>query len=270
MASWDEDHISVIDRVVMLGNRRAASDSPRQPLRQFLGSLPDIRRPIVARESGGGGAARPPGDRIQLVADNPWLLEVLDDAKHMSARHKRARRGLGPHEPEEDDLEDFGDDDLEPEVLADTFWMELAEAKALVSDKEGLDLFAVRPLGGKWTHEHLHVAFDAWQARAVSPDATDFLRRYGLQLAMRFDVSLYSNHGALLCANYWVAKMRCFYQLWKDAGCCDSHSFSEAEKASFREPDEFTELTTFCIVPAAQKRFRQLRELVPVGGGNKN
>ncbi|CAK0902148.1 unnamed protein product [Prorocentrum cordatum] len=267
MATWDVDHVVVIDRLTLLGNRRAVSDAPAQPLRRFLASLPDPPRPAKAPDGSVQGGPVHTSARAKMVAENPWLLDVIDDAQPIRQKRKRDPRGEGP-DAAECELEDaFGDDALEPEVLGAEFWQDLAEARALVAGGGGPDHFGLKPLGGEWTHAHLNVAHEAWQGRAASPLAKQFLEKYTLKGYMRFDVSLYTNEGALVCARYWVAGMSYFFDLWRGLGRCDAHAFTEAEIASFREPEEFTELTVSCTKPAAQKRFTMLRGLFPTGNG---
>jgi hypothetical protein len=217
---------------------------------------------------GHGGQAK--DGRARLVFENPWLLDVIDDGQPVAAMRKKAARtsgGFGLDEGDDDD-EDFGQDVVEaarPEDFAGDIFRHLAAARAEAADCFDDEQFRVKPLGGLWTATTLNVAQDAWQGRAVTAEAKAWCQRYSFQVAMRFDISLYTNAGALTCAMYWCQKLSCYYRIWAEAGGPDGHVYSDAEIASFVEPREFNELVGACRAPVAQRRFLQLRGLMPLG-----
>ena len=118
-----------------------------------------------------------------------------------------------------------------------------------------------------WTAAHAGVAQGAWQGKAVAGAPSEFSRGYGLQLAARFDVSLYTHLGALTCARYWVSRMALFFDRWMAAGAAIPYVFEAEDLEAWREPAEFTALTAVCLAPRAQRRFEQLRAMKPVGNG---
>jgi len=108
---------------------------------------------------------------------------------------------------------------------------------------------------------------DAWQGKAVGREPSDFCRRYRLQAAARFDVALYEHRGALVCARFWVQRMAFFFGTWVAAGAVLPYAFGVEDTDAWREPAEFTLLTTTCLAAKAQRRFGQPRALWPVGNG---
>lgn len=268
MADWHEGDMYVIEGISFLGGEHAVASSDWRPFRDFLQALPENERATQpsAAASSSASVTRPAAERAKFVAENPWLLEVLAPLKEAS--RKRSRKAAGPDDMIDDECagEDFANECAEPEAVAEQFWADLAVAKGQARGHDD-DHFVVRPLGGTWTHTHLQVAFDAWQARASTASAREWLDAYHIQRAARFDVSLYTSAGALICAQYWARKLGCYHRAWLDAGGRFPHTFSEAELALFQEPAEFTELSRSCRAAAAQKRFAQLRDLAPRGEG---
>lgn len=155
----------------------------------------------------------------------------------------------------------------EADITAEQVFREMSAAQAEAAETAETTDFCIRPLGGRWTAAHLNIAFDAWQARAVTKGAKDWCKMYNLQVAQRWDLSLYAHAGALHCAQYWCQKLEAYYNRFQEAG--GQPPFVDAdEDLAFDEPAEFSAIVQTCAAPSAQRRFAQRRALRPEGGGS--
>ena len=264
MCAWTEDMVDVLPGLVYLGQHRVASHSSPMPLRLFLDALPVVR----GARAGLGAAARGPGPptaAAMFLAEHPWAVQYIDEA----ARWLEKQRGAVEAEADEDPSDEVVSEELAFEVDDAVIGevsaaMEAARAEA-APDHAGS--FRVLPLGGVWLAAHAGIHMDAWQGKAVGREPSDFCRRYRLQAAARFDVGLYSHRGALVCARFWVQRMAFFFDTWVAAGAVLPYAFGVEDTDAWREPAEFTLLTTTCLATKAQRRFGQLRALWPVGNG---
>ena len=104
--------------------------------------------------------------------------------------------------------------------------------------------------------------------KAVLKEAADFCAAYGMQTAMRFEVSLYGRERALFCGRYWCNKMTHYYRLWVDLGAPVPYEFTAADHALWKDPDYFEpDFNPHGQIMKALRRVNMLKELKPVGRG---
>jgi len=88
-----------------------------------------------------------------------------------------------------------------------------------------------------------------------------------MQDTMRFNISVYEEEGAKLCAHTWCKQMGYFFAIWAESGHVTPFAFSDSDYAGWREPAEFTELVATIVRADAARQFANLRAMVPKGNG---
>ena len=117
-------------------------------------------------------------------------------------------------------------------------------------------------LGGSWTMVHKKVAYDAYRARAATPQSKRFCSLYGFNTTCRFSLSVYGEKQAAQLADYWVDRLTWFLNLWEAAGSDDSHVFQRVVLDDCPEAVDFATLAASADGQLA-RRIRELRGLVP-------
>lgn len=129
-------------------------------------------------------------------------------------------------------------------------------------DQQALDDFKVVILGGKWTMQHKHTAFDAIQGIARGGLAKEFCDRRGLQQSMRFDVSAYGQERCQVLARAFCHKMQYFLQAEIGNQDLVHKPFPPNVVGEYVEPSEMTKIASGQLSKALEKRICQIRELL--------
>lgn len=256
-----EKQVQVVRDLLFVAGRRCFSHARAKPLRDFLDDLPAKRRvaATAGRDATGADADLSVPEQVQLACQHPWALAHVDEGRRFL---KKQRAEEPPEDPlDGEDTEEH--EDLQAPLLPEDVFGEMEKAHQAVSN-DATSFFKVKPLGGMWTAMVLGKVQDAWAGTCIGRDSADFCKKFGLQVQMRFDTSLYGDDGALACARYWVAKHDFWMGLWQEAGCDDAWTVSEQEQLEFVEPPEFTALVETLHARKAQERFAQLRRLQPI------
>jgi hypothetical protein len=258
-----EDRVRVLKPIVFLSDGRVVSDAVARPLRDVLKELPLAPRG-TSSAADGIRQANPARSQAELVAEHPWLIHHVPELRRF-ARRKAAEHG-GPDEVGSEC--NSGDEEMHDEsadVAADIF-ARLAELRADLAKAEAADIFfRVVPLGGMSTLRTRGVGIDAYRGKAVGRDAESWCRRYGLQLAARYDISLYGPDGAATMAKEWCCRMTFFFTMFLDAGCPAPGSFPYVADCGYKESELFRGYAASLELPLALRRLEQLRCMMPVG-----
>lgn len=266
MRSWREEHISVLPGLVHTGGWRVKSHADPLSLSAFFESLPAV----PAKQNTDDDATRKAPNSAEAMAaklsEHPWAMEYLDAGRDVL---RRSGAKLGAAAARDEESYEFEQEEeaieLSEEAIAEVDAILSSARAAAASDHLGT--FRVLPLGGAWTARHSGIAIDAWQGRAVGAGVNDWCRRFHLQTSQRFDIQLYGQEGAQVCARYWAQKLFHFHDVWRAAGAPRMYTFSDEDLDGFAEPAAFTALVEQCRAPKAQRRFASLRMLRPIGSG---
>ena len=262
-AGVSESSVFVLTGLVFLPTCRVVCDSDKVPLRTYLDSLPKLTKSITARATAAparqfGGAE----SHAAIVQQNPWLLHHLGELKQWAKKHGLNKDGT--IESPDDDSGDVWADEV-VEATNDIF-QRLADLRSqLQSSEEAEAYFRVAPFGGMSCLRLKGVGIVAYRARAVGRVIEEWCKRYSLQVAATFDISLYSDEGAVTMGREWSSRMAYWYQLFLDGGAPETFEYTEEMLDGYKESGAFRELAEALTAPQAVKRVVQLRAMRPIG-----
>ena len=196
--------------------------------------------------------------REGLIQQFPWLAE-LDDREGLAndavAEAERTADAGGGRECSPADLD----------VEAETMCLKvLDEARAVLAAAEppvSHDDFKTRVLGDGWTLAHKGKAFDAYAGAASGVLATDFCRRRGVQLSMRFEAAAYGEVACGVMARGFCSRMQHYLNAELADPTLEGRRFGEDIHVAFVESSEMSTLVARSPSLALLGRAAQLRTL---------
>ena len=117
----------------------------------------------------------------------------------------------------------------------------------------------MRPLGGKWTIEHVGVAYDYFLCKPRN-NSTEmkWAVENGLGQERRFSTNAYGVEFAHLLAACYGHKAQWFFNQWADRDSSGATSY-----APWPEPDEFVQLFA-ALTPWQVQAAQKIRDWLPV------
>jgi hypothetical protein len=253
MPAISDNGIFVIPEAFHRGQSRITSLYHPEPLAKFLLTLPAPERSEPKAKS----ARKSKEDKEDLVLAFPWLAEL--DLREGFSKGSSTQSSKG--ESSQKHQESFCLEERDA-LQIEAFMKSLDEARAaLVLDKAlpASDDFKVCLLGGKWTMEHKHTAYDALQGSARGALAKDFCRKRELQMSMRFDVSAYGEATCQILARAWCHRLQYFLDQEVAHPDFQGKDFPADVVAAYQEASEFSKLASSGAGKALQRRIDQIR-----------
>jgi hypothetical protein len=150
-------------------------------------------------------------ETTELWRTQPWVWQFLDTG-----------RAPGPDEGDGDGGGHGAHDgrhERDEEVDAEVVYAALEERRLewAVADPAAYDAFSWRLLGGRWTAEHVGVAFDCFKAE-VRPLAKDWCILCGLPRQRQYTIATYGEDASQCMAAAWCHRMQWIYDRRPDEG----------------------------------------------------
>lgn len=261
--------VEVLSDVTFLTGGMLAADSDYIGFDEFLALLPE--RPSATPRDAKPRRRLPPSSQLdpEVLRQHPWLLDVLPQREGgrrtgaaSSSNAPPEQSALDKNDSAESDSDMSDKDGEEPfDVDAVVEALEKKRQEEAPKSKVAEVHFCWKVMGGKWCMENRGVPYDAFRATCASPSARQMLYMYRLNLSCSFTLSKYGEELARTLADYWVAKMTHFFNIWDSHGQT-KHIFTDAELNRFAEPAPFA--AAFATAePALRQRMLELRALVP-------
>ena len=226
-----EANIMVLNDVVFLDGTRLGSDGAWQPLEEFLARLPRTKGDTHGRPTATKSTRVQPG----TLEVEPWLLDFLN-------RPKRTCPSTPATCSSSSWVASVGaDEDLDVDEVFEELEGMRVEMGRDEAARGGL-AFSWNILGGSWTMRHRQVAFDAFQAKAMSAAAKEFVRSQHMAASCRFSINLYGECACAVLCEYWVEKMQHFFGIWEAAGRPADLPSLLSDHRDFEEPIAFQDL----------------------------
>jgi hypothetical protein len=222
LPSVPTSQISVLTGVFYAGGNVMASRGWWEQLHDILDTFPVVAPPKPTTAA--------PAWHEDIKNVKPWLKGQLQ--KEQSKAPKSWASG-DDKAPTPDNT--FSDADL------DGLFAELTEARLDAADGIVVCIdFKVVVLGGLWTMVHMGVSHDAYQGKVAraNSEASDFAVAYGFRNSARYNVDLYGEVGARVCASTWTSKVQFFFDLWKARGG-GAYVFTDDDFGSWRPNADF-------------------------------
>ena len=247
MGEYQEDcEIEVLGDTLWRGNSSIVSDGDWRRLETVLRLLPG---PVTNNSSGSTVPTQPRGSlRSQLLQEHPWLADVWAKGHHsreeelIPGTEAMNSGGKDVHDTVEDTGSSSDDDfsektgSVDADEVLDAIEAKKCEMRNTGHGSQGP--FAWRMMSGAAASSSGEACPTSFRGDARSPDARKFTSTYSLQSSASFVSNLYTGELAQILAEYWVAKMSYFYEIWM-ASTQEQHEFSDKEAQSFREPQAF-------------------------------
>ena len=174
----------------------------------------------------------------ELLAKFPWLVKGI-------------KAGGDAAEDEPDDfvepiaaaraLETIAEGGSLSEGDALAVFKELEDKRAELAADGGLDIgkgaFAFNFVGGKWTAENKGLACNAVVTSAQGHHIEKWCKMYHLQVSASFEISVFTEKGAIFFAKTWKSWMEYLYGVWL-THADEKHIFTNEELEGWARPVE--------------------------------
>ena len=195
-----------------------------------------------------------------LVLEFPWLKDHLGilERKHSTSSSSTASKAKPILPIHEHDV----DTDTEDEEAIGSILDALAVRRDdLAEHQPECNEFQVKLLIARKKRRDAGDISEAHQGMAIGTLAEDFCRTHGLAKSAQYSNSLYGDATSALLARSWCHRMTHFFELAVGSGL---PTFTDAEKASYAEPSELTDLaarSTLATDKDIRRRITQMRSL---------
>lgn len=254
--------VEVLLDMHFLGPDQLASDAEWQTLESVLKEIQPQDDPPGTHAS---ATASSSSSHVGVdVARYPWLADFQQQMKQQSTKHADGSEKKGwwtEHEAAKDvEEEEEEAHPLHPDtagVFAELEAKRIEWGSSPVSDHD----FPVSILGGTWSATQRGVSYHAFRAMAKAGQATEFCRKYAMNITCNFEVALYGDEVASLMCRAWSHRMQFFLNLWKaseDPGLV----YDEGSLSGYEEPSDFALVATTATGKLAT-RVAQIRRLRP-------
>ena len=241
MDEYQEDcEIEVLGDTLWRGNSTIVSDGDWRRLETVLRLLPG---PVTNNSSGSTVPTQPRGSlRSQLLQEHPWLADVWAKGHHsreeelIPGTEAMDSGGKDVHDTVEDTGSSSDDDfsektgSVDADEVLDAIEAKKCEMRNTGHGSQGP--FAWRMMSAAAASSSGEACPTSFRGDARSPDARKFTSTYSLQSSASFVSNLYTGELAQILAEYWVAKMSYFYEIWM-ASTQEHHEFSERRPSPF-------------------------------------
>lgn len=258
-ADWT---IEVASDIVMIGDGLAATDADFRPFDESRSLFESKLEEFDEDEPEEVPPKHADADREQPVWHSlPWLL----DAQHIGPDLAReaAPSSMVPGGSADGDADDL-------EVDADFEAMSFEEAMGALYERrlawsadagDELIHFQWTIRGGKWTADHMGMAYDSVRGMASRGRPCEFCVTFGMPTSATYSFKLYSEANAVGLSKVWCHKLQwCYSKFLGHEGSPDL--FCDEMMAGYREPIEAEQLVANGNA-AVQTRLAGIRALRP-------
>ena len=215
-----------------------------------------------------------------VLASHPWLADFVGNkpvGKKGEASKKNAKSWepdawptehmmqakKKTHEEAEDKSEtESSDDELSDDQVEKTFALLRAKRAEWAEQfaQEAVTAFTTTLLGGAWLMKYKGIEYDAFQGKASAGLASEWCLLYGLNKTARFDLSMYSEHGAGIMARAWCHRMEYYFSIWVEAA--EGYAYTNDDHEAYTEPNDFEAFAADAQGRVLQ-RVEQVRAILP-------
>ena len=205
----------------------------------------------------------------KLLQDFEWAAPYFEANRlheYVTKQSKTADKKDGHHDPHGDEDRHRVEYELPTESsMLEQIYEDMRNADALdaeVNANEGTTHFILKHQKGESTLRVSGVAVDSLRGTGRQVQHRNWCKHYNMQESVTAYFSQYSHEEAVMLCSLYCHRMQFFYELWQERGSNMGYKFTDADRASYNEPDRYQDFfgrLTGQIVQKAQK----VRRLFP-------
>ena len=215
-----------------------------------------------------------------VLASHPWLADFVGN-KPVGKKGEASKKNATSWEPDawpaehmmqakkktHEEAEDKSETESSADELSDgqvekTFALLRAKRAEWAEQfaQEAVTAFTTTLLGGAWLMKYKGIEYDAFQGKASAGLASEWCLLYGLNKTARFDLSMYSEHGAGIMARAWCHRMEYYFSIWVEAA--EGYAYTNDDHEAYTEPNDF-EAFAADVQGRVLQRVEQVRAILP-------